>query len=145
MIFTPRFPVLFTLAVAIAGVSAQSLSDLDACGQACINTTVSKGYCSSINDTSCVCSNTQFQTTLATCLSNCSSSDLTIAEGIQKETCLNASTSSSHSASGSAAATAKSSSTSSSKSNGATAVEQLPLLSAVIVIAGALMGGAFVL
>ncbi|KAH9986494.1 hypothetical protein BJV77DRAFT_1070920 [Russula vinacea] len=38
-----------------------------------------------------------------------------------------------------------SSATSSTKSNGATAVEQLPLLSAAIVIAGALMGGAFVL
>ncbi|KAN0120767.1 hypothetical protein V8E52_004036 [Russula decolorans] len=139
MIFTNRFSVLFTLAVAIAGVSAQSL---DACGQTCVNSTVSKGYCSSINDTSCVCTNTQFQGALATCLTSCSSSDLTIAQEIQKETCANVSTSST---SAKASDTSSATPSASTKSNGATAVEQLPLLSAVIVIAGALMGGAFVL
>jgi len=141
MMFTSRFPVFFTLAIAIAGVSAQSL---DACGETCVNSTVAKGYCSSINDTSCVCSNTQFQESLASCLTNCSSSDLTIAEQIQKETCSNASTSST-SVKPSATESASATSSHSTKSNGATAVEQLPLLSAVIVFAGALMGGAFVL
>jgi CFEM domain len=121
------------------------------------------------NDTSCVCSNTQFQSSLATCLSSCSSSDVTIAQQLQKETCSNGlyrlselpffwdcftdtqfpasttSTGEKPSASATNSTTSSTPSSKSTKSNGAAAIEQLPLLSAVIVIAGALMGGAFIL
>jgi hypothetical protein len=45
MIFTNRFRALFTLAVAVAGVSAQSF---DQCGEACLNTTLAAGICKSL-------------------------------------------------------------------------------------------------
>jgi hypothetical protein len=43
--FTNRFRILFTLAVAVAGVSAQSF---DACGEACVNSTLAAGICKSL-------------------------------------------------------------------------------------------------
>jgi hypothetical protein len=43
--FTNRFHVFFTLAVAIAGASAQTF---DQCGEACINTTLAQGICKSL-------------------------------------------------------------------------------------------------
>ncbi|KAH9998853.1 hypothetical protein BJV74DRAFT_189404 [Russula compacta] len=146
-----RVHILLTLAVAIVGVSAQSF---DECGDTCVNTTVAKGYCKALNDTSCVCTNKEFQTTLEACLTNCSTNDLTVAAQLQNATCSNVSTSTASSESSSAtllnpssslSRAPSSSATSATSSSGATPVEQLSFLSAIITIAGALMGGAFAL
>ncbi|KAI0253623.1 hypothetical protein BJV78DRAFT_1280695 [Lactifluus subvellereus] len=137
--FANRFQILLTLAVAAAGVSAQA--GLDTCILTCLqNASKASGSCADFTNLSCVCTNTVFQTGVASCLqTNCTTQDQQTALQLQQQQCGSASTGSAKTASATTpASTSKS-------SNGATPVGQLPFFTAAIAIVGVSLGGALVL
>ncbi|THH09775.1 hypothetical protein EW145_g1782 [Phellinidium pouzarii] len=118
---------LFAVAAAsILAVNAQSGSasaavptstaGIDPCLITCVTGAITTAGCSSLEDLTCICTSTSFQSDALSCLqSNCPASDLAAAQALQSEECGTAS-SASGSASASPASTTSSAALSGSSS-----------------------------
>jgi len=140
--FANRLHIFLSFAlVAALGVSAQ-VPNLDSCIVGCLTQAEANSTCTSFTDLNCVCGSSSFQSTAAACLqANCTAADQQTANGLKSQC------SSLPSGTGTSAnATSNAASPTSSKSSAVPIlVEQLPFLTAVIVIGGVALGGAFAL
>ncbi|KAH9167120.1 hypothetical protein EDB89DRAFT_1999249 [Lactarius sanguifluus] len=137
------FATLFLVAV---GVSAQST-----CVLTCLQGALSPNTCSSLTDTTCLCTNTAFQGAVATCLTaSCSAADQASAQALQQSQCGSSSGSTSGTGSSTSSSTSPGTSTSTSSASSSTpsngAVHgQVPFFNAAFALVTVALGGAFIL
>ncbi|KAH8984801.1 hypothetical protein EDB86DRAFT_2407863 [Lactarius hatsudake] len=141
------FATLFLVAV---GVSAQST-----CVLTCLQGALSSNTCSSLTDTTCLCTNTTFQSAVAACLTkSCSAADQASAQALQQSQCgsssgsssgAGSSTSSSKSSTSPGTSTSTSSASSSTPTTNGAVHGQVPFFNAAFALATVALGGAFIL
>lgn len=144
------FATLFLVAVGVSGQTP------DACIETCLSSSLSNDTCTSSTNTTCVCSNTAYQTAVASCLvANCTTADVATAKALQQTECGSSSNSTSNSTTASSSSKSTSSSSTrttttpsasgSSSSKSGAVHEQVPFLNAAFALATVALGAALLL
>ncbi|KAF8500038.1 hypothetical protein JB92DRAFT_914737 [Gautieria morchelliformis] len=101
-------------ATPVSSAVASPMASLPPCVLNCTTTAITQAGCTGLNDISCFCTSTKFQTVALACLqANCSASDQASAVGLQSSLCASVNSSTSSSVAASSSATAPGSATSS--------------------------------